>query len=366
MIYILPAGERDRLKNDPSKALAETRKAIETTYSSTIVKVDRLVVVVQFENYKIEVQPCFEQNDGSFLYPDTYRKEWLVTMPRQEMKAFGEMNDSTNGNLRDLCKMARSWKNKHGLKMSGLLVDTLAYQFFNSTNKYDNTSFSSYDNMMLDFLMYLADEPKDKKHYNAPGSGQKVNIKKRFQKAAKKGATLCQDAIDAEEKANRNDKWRKLFGRFFPSAEGVAKSATDLEATRFWVNTEQFIEDLYPVDIRYDMKIDCTVSQHGHRSFSLREFLERKLKLSPTKTLQFFIDRLDPDLLHQTYEIRWKVLNRGQKARDLNQIRGQIYIGGKTKTERTQFRGEHIVECYVVQHGVVVAKDRINVPIQEQ
>jgi hypothetical protein len=366
IIYVLPAGEWNRLKNDQSKALVETREAIETTYSSTSVKVDRLVVAVQFDNYKIEVQPCFEQNDGSFLYPDTYRNEWLVTMPRQEMKAFGEMNDATNSNLRDLCKMARSWRNKHGLKMSGLLVDTLAYQFLNSTNDYDSTSYGSYDTMMLDFLLYLSNEPKDKKHYNAPGSGQKVNIKKRFQKAAKKGATLCQDAIDAEENANRNDKWRKLFGRPFPSAVVVAKSATIFETTRSWDDTEQFIEDLYPVDIRYDIKIDCTVSQHAHRSFSLREFLERKLKLSPTKTLQFFIDRLDPDLLQQSYETRWKVLNCGERARQLNKIRGQIKLGGKTQTERTQFRGEHIVECYIIQHGVVVAKDRIDVPIQEQ
>lgn len=364
MIYILPSGEWDRLKNDQSTALKETREAIETTYPSTAVKVDRLVVVVQFDNYKIEVQPCFAKEDGTFLYPDTYRKDWLVTMPRQEMEAFAEMNGSTNGNLRDLCKMARSWRNKHGLKMSGLLIDTLAYQFLNSTDDYDSNSYGSYDAMMLDFLVYLSNEPKDKKHYNAPGSSQKVNIKKRFQKAAKKGATLCQDAMDADENANRNNKWRKLFGRSFPSAVVVSKSAAVCEAARSWDDTEQFIEDLYPVDICYDMKIDCTVSQRAHRSFSLREFLERKLKLSPTKTLQFFIDRFDLDL-QQPYEIRWKVLNQGSKAKELNKIRGQIRLGGKTQTEHTQFRGEHIVECYIVQNGAVVARDRIDVPIQE-
>lgn len=31
--------------------------------------------------------------------------------------------------------------------------------------------------------------------------------------------------------------------------------------------------------------------------------------------------------------------------------------------ERTNFRGEHYVECYVVKDGVVVASDRIQVPI---
>lgn len=33
------------------------------------------------------------------------------------------------------------------------------------------------------------------------------------------------------------------------------------------------------------------------------------------------------------------------------------------KIESTNFRGDHIVECYCVKDGVVVAKSRIHVPI---
>nr|WP_267284590.1 hypothetical protein [Klebsiella pneumoniae] len=35
----------------------------------------------------------------------------------------------------------------------------------------------------------------------------------------------------------------------------------------------------------------------------------------------------------------------------------------RQKIESTNFRGDHIVECYCVKDGVVVAKDRIHVPI---
>ncbi|MGY2437798.1 nucleotide-binding domain-containing protein, partial [Escherichia coli] len=31
--------------------------------------------------------------------------------------------------------------------------------------------------------------------------------------------------------------------------------------------------------------------------------------------------------------------------------------------ESSDFRGEHIVECYLLEHNIVVAKDRIHVPI---
>jgi hypothetical protein len=65
------------------------------------------------------------------------------------------------------------------------------------------------------------------------------------------------------------------------------------------------------------------------------------------------------------YDIYWKVLNRGDAARKRNCIRGQITEddGLMQKTETTSFRGDHIVECYCVKDGVLVAKSRIHVPI---
>ena len=65
------------------------------------------------------------------------------------------------------------------------------------------------------------------------------------------------------------------------------------------------------------------------------------------------------------YELRWKVLNRGEVAEQRNDIRGQIISSGQSGVlnERTTFRGAHAVECYVLQDGVVVARDRIDVPI---
>lgn len=364
MIYILPKGAWERLKNNPYNALSETKKAIGNTYPATDITVDRLVVVVEFFGYVIEVQPCFEQDDGSFLYPDTYRQKWLTTMPREEMSAVSEMDDATNGNLRDLCKMARAWRNKHGLKMSGLLVDTLAYQFFGSTNNYDTTSYASHDKMVLDFFSYLANEPADKSHYKAPGSGQNVRIKKRFQKKAKKAIGLCQVAIDAGGQAGCNAKWRKVFGRPFPLVESVAKSVSEAATVPSWRNTEEFVEDRFPIDIRYDLKIDCEVSQSGYRTFNLREWLARNFKLRPSQSLKFQIVRLDPDL-KEPYSIFWKVLNRGDKARRLDNVRGQINPGTSTNFERSQFGGGHLVECYIVQNKVVVAKDRIDVPIED-
>ena len=46
-------------------------------------------------------------------------------------------------------------------------------------------------------------------------------------------------------------------------------------------------------------------------------------------------------------------------------IRGEIIDSTKPKVriEHSKFRGDHIVECYVIKDEVVVARDRIDVPI---
>jgi hypothetical protein len=69
----------------------------------------------------------------------------------------------------------------------------------------------------------------------------------------------------------------------------------------------------------------------------------------------------------QSYSVKWKVLNRGEEAKKRNCIRGQIIwdTGSESIDEYSSFNGEHLVECYIIQNGVVVALDRIYVPIEE-
>lgn len=362
MLYIMPASKWDDYKNGgQSKLLEDTKDAIKARYPTTTVKVDRLVVRVLYSKFHIEVQPVFEQEDGSFKYPDTYNgSSWKITKPRDEIKAMSEFVTQKNKNLRKLCKMARAWKNKHGVGMGGLLIDTLAYNFLKSTNAYDDKSYLYYDWMSRDFFKYLADQP-NQDYYAALGSGQRVKVKQKFQKKAQKAYDLCLEAIEAEKTDSVNDKWKKVYGRPFPARLTETKDSS-AKAAQTWENTEQFIEDLYPIDIRNNLKIDCDVLQGGHREHSLSELLQKRLRLQAKKKLNFKITLCDID---GNYNIYWKVLNRGNEAKRRNEIRGQILpdSGFKEREENTKFQGEHVVECYAVQNGVVVAKDRIDVPI---
>lgn len=166
-------------------------------------------------------------------------------------------------------------------------------------------------------------------------------------------------AIAAGETSSANKKWKKIFGRPFP-VSAVQESKSSAYSFR---NTEQFIEDLYTVDIRFNVRLECEVSQNGFREALLRNMLARKLKLQSKKKLNFFIADID---VPGEFIIKWKVLNRGAVAEQRDCIRGDIVIdkGFRKKDEKTDFNGEHIVECFVIQNDVVVARDRIDVPIQ--
>jgi hypothetical protein len=146
MLYIMPKTEWDTYKDGKqSQLLTDVKNAIKARYPKTDVRVDRLVVTVTYTNFHIEVQPVFEKADDNgnsyFHFPDTYNGgSWKKTKPRQEMEAIRDLNAQKNKNLRLLCKMARAWRNKQGVSMGGLLIDTLAYNFMKSTNYYDDKS----------------------------------------------------------------------------------------------------------------------------------------------------------------------------------------------------------------------------------
>lgn len=153
MLYIMPKSKWDNYKDGKQlELLQDVKSAILKRYPTTKVRVDRLVVTVTYTNFHVEVQPVFEQEDCSYKYPDTKNGgSWKITKPRAEMTAINNLDANKNSNLRRLCKMIRAWRNKHGLAMGGLLIDTLVYNFLNSTTEYDDKSYHYYDWLSRDF-----------------------------------------------------------------------------------------------------------------------------------------------------------------------------------------------------------------------
>jgi hypothetical protein len=356
MIYILPDDLRASYSGEtgPRRVLDRVRDTLKVRYPNTDIRVDQCVVRVQFSNFKFEVQPAFENDDDSFDYPDTVARSWKLTKPRDEISETRACNQRTSNNMRNLARMARAWKNTNGVNIGGLLIDTLVHRFCANTDDYDTAGTDSYDAMVRDFFEFLAGEP-DKDYYLALGSNQRVKVKARFQPKAKKAYNRCLEAIENEGKAAANKNWREVFGTSVPLKVN--------ESTFSFKDTEEFIENKYPVDIRGTLTINCQVTQSGWRPASLRDMLRTGSLLLPNKDLDFTITECS---VPAPYQVKWKVLNRGAEAERRNKIRGQIIGSARLNEslhEHTQFRGDHLVECYIVKDGSVVARDVIEVPI---
>jgi hypothetical protein len=200
-------------------------------------------------------------------------------------------------------------------------------------------------------------------YWAAPGSGQRVHSSGKFQSKAKKAAAKCQEALVADTEKKKTKLWREVFGRSFPSEVAtIAKSeaAASYDTSRY--TTEQFIEDQYPIDIRYDLEIESDVAENCVVAGHLRRMAQKFLWLPQGRALRFHIEQCD---VPEPFDVMWKVRNVGSEAERRKMIRGQIMADGgrHERNERTDFHGEHYVEAYIIKDGVCVARDNIDVRI---
>lgn len=345
--------------NGQSALLQDVKNVLKERYPKTDISGDGQVVVINFSNYTVELVPGFKQSDDSFKYPDTHNGgKWKTTKPLAEKEESKKTAEDTDNNFKYIANMLRAWKNKQGFKFGGLLIDTLSYNFLNDNEDYKNIDFDDYFEMVQKLFKYLKNQNKDQSYWYALGSNQQVNNcdDGKFVTKAKKAYNQIKDLT--EESTSLNKELRKIFGSKFPKKQTLSENS---RAYSLYRDTEQFIEDLFPVDIRYNLTIDCKVTQDGFLDKLLSTIIKHNSWLSRNKQLNFFIDKTD---IKGNYDIYWKVRNVGDEAERRDLIRGQIErTNNKRHHESTDFRGEHYVECYLVQNGVCVARDRIEVPI---
>lgn len=208
--------------NGQSALLQAVKQSIRRTYATSESFGDGQVVVIQFvDGIKFEILPVFQHRDGkSWVYPNANAGgRWRTCNPRAEIDAVRTRNLATNRNLYYLCRMMRVWRDYRGVPISGMLIDTLAYQFM-ATYEYRDKSFLYHDFMSRDFFRFLALQDRTKNYWRAPGSGATVTRSGGFERHAKAAYDLALQAIqhnDNSQAWSRRRKWREIFGPRFPA-----------------------------------------------------------------------------------------------------------------------------------------------------
>ncbi|WP_166626389.1 nucleotide-binding domain-containing protein [Jeotgalicoccus sp. S0W5] len=172
-------------------------------------------------------------------------------------------------------------------------------------------------------------------------------------------ACTHQDAVKVWSEFFNHSYWEELY------SSSQNKNFRESKAPEF-DDTEQFINELYPVNEQYDVTIDCKVSGNGFSVMPINEFLDRlPQQLKKFIPYNFTIKcRLGETNCSHYDKILWKVLNVGSEAEQRNCIRGQIQDNRGTEiTESSDFAGLHYIECYLVKNGVCVGIGHVDVPI---
>lgn len=309
--------------------------------------------------------------DDEYIYKHA-GSEWLVRHIKALEEWFSGEIKSTGDDLRKVirlskmfCKSRDSWKNMP----SGLIQTVLCDEkFATNYSRLDELFYYTMKAIVSRLSLYL--EVKAPVDDGRALVTREVDYQrmKNWKSHLESNLQILEVLFDAEcTYKDAINAWGAFFNHSYweeLELSAISKRFSESKLQDF-NDTEEFIEDLYPVYEQYDVTIDCKVSGNGFSLMPISEYID---KFSPR--LKKFIPynfsvkcRIKSTNFPSYDKILWKVLNVGAEAERRNDIRGQIQDRGKEITENSNFLGEHYIECYLIKNGVCVAIGHVAVPI---
>ena len=185
-----------------------------------------------------------------------------------------------------------------------------------------------------------------------------TNLQKRLsENLCKVQAVLNAETCTAEQAIRA---WGEFFNYSnFWNVNHLGRSINESAIGIEFDQTEQFIDELYPIDEQIYPKITCSINKAGYRATYPEERLSCGCPLPIGLKIIFEIH----NVFCSYDQVLWKVRNVGSEAERRNDIRGQIQNRGPWIEETTLFTGPHYIECYVIKDGICIGIGHKDVPI---
>ena len=203
----------EKYKTRPGDMLQKVRSILKGKYTTT----DKIsawgkVVLVDFCEgcHDVEVAPCFEQEDGTFLIPNNYENDvdWELFDVRGQISDFETSNNASNGLTRELVKLIKKWaRNTSSLSYS-------SYNIMNDVIGFVNEFYASgrgnnrYDVVVKDFFTSLLT------YLPSHLSSYKSHVE-----TAKCRAVKANSYEDEGKHIEATEECKKIFGDSFPKAD---------------------------------------------------------------------------------------------------------------------------------------------------
>lgn len=296
--------------------------------------------------------------------------DWTLRELKGLAEWFKEQNDASSGKLRKVvrlskmfCKSRSSWKNMPSGLIQTVLCDEKLHDDYDRIDELFYYTMKEIVNRLESDTTVAA--PVDGGRDLTPRKSdtkKMTNWKNRLKSKLEDLDILFKDDCT---QADALQAWYGFFNHDFWNEQVAEASSYSaklvLKSVRSFVDTEQFIEDLYPVNLTHYCSVSCQVSGNGWRPKPLSEFLQLLRHYLPhnfeIRCTMVYTSCPKP------YRVLWKVKNVGPEAARRNQIRGQIHEKGVSIVEHSNFYGNHYIECYIIKNGICVAKTRTDIPI---
>lgn len=328
-------------------------------------KIQSHSVGVELNGINIDVVPVVKSKTSTQIYIGSSEyNEWILSDPKGHIRWSAEVNSQNDLKYKPLVKILKWWRRENcpegakypkGITLEKIIADNLPDSNLNTEEHLISTIKSiiqKYRREVEAGVLPTISDPCI--------TGNNLLINYRFSDFNEFIQKLSGHLNIINQNGSDNESWRKILGNEFPKGESEKAKISKSANIR---NTEQFIDNLFPVQIMYDLTIDCNVTQDGWRPFSLLQLLASGGILLQNKKLDFYIKSCS---VPKPYSIYWKIRNVGDVAESRDCIRGQIRMtDNEHHIENTNFYGPHYVECYIVKNNVCVARKRIDVPIDQ-
>lgn len=296
--------------------------------------------------------------------------DWSVRELKGLTEWFKSQNNDSDGKLRKVirlskmfCKSRKSWKNMPSGLLQTVLCDEKLQQ-----------SYERIDELFYYTMQEIVNRLETSTSVEAPvDDGRDLTPRdidcKRMTNWKNRLKSKLEDLkVLFSDECTKDDAIQAWYGFFNHDYWGgqvtVEKSyavASVSKSVFSFFDGEQYIEEMYPMQLVYKCDVSCKVSGDGWRLKPIGEFLSIWRHYLPHN----FEIRCEMEYTNclWPYKILWKVKNVGPEAERKNLIRGEIKERGRTIVEHTSFFGNHYIECYIVKDGLCVARKRIEIPI---
>ena len=374
----LPENQKQRfttyLNNGQSALLQDIKSKLKEVYPTSQIKGDGQIVSIKFsDGIGFEILPAFPiLGEDGYEFPDTHNKgSWKKTNPDRDQQLLTAKNKQYKGIVKKFAKMLRAWKNNNNVKISGITIDVLVYNFVDTWN-IDSIESCEFDEMSRDFFKWLYNFTECQNVITSLDNSYNISLDESINSKANTAWNRAQKAIkEYANKSTAENEWIKIYGKKFPIYETqkgnetkniVINSISNRKKRKPIGNakdTEEFLEDKdWAISEHIKIvTINAELEMNGFRKGSIRNFL--KIPIKTNSKINFFVSP------HRNITWYWKIRNVGETANRKDNIRGQILKGTNQHTEPINFKGTHYVEAYGLSEKTVEYFGKIEVPLED-